>query len=416
MRPIAISLSPNTEKDDIILAIKTLLTPWKWFKEEDVKKLERDFESTFGENYKAIAINSGRSGEYLILKSLGIKNDDFVAIQAFTCVAVPNSVIWLGASPLYIDIDKTYNMNPNDLSEKLNEKVKAIIVQHTFGIPSDFETINKVAQSNKIPIIEDAAVSLGAYYKGKKIGTLGKIAFFSFGRDKVISSVFGGMILTSDKGLYKKIKIMRDSLGYPSKSWVFQQLFHPIAFCLILPLYNFGIGKFSLGKLILWVLQKMKILSKPVYEVEKKGGKPEIFPKRMPGALAILARKQLEKLERYNKKRKGIASFYRSSLGNDKYGFSIPAENEGAIWLRFPLLHPYAKEIFKFAKSKGILLGDWYKKVIIPCDNSLIVGYKEGDCKVAEKYSKKILNLPTYPTMTLKDAEKVVDILKLWKA
>jgi len=193
-RPIAISLSPNTEKDDVILAIKLFFSPIRWFNFRETEKLEIEFAARFGNKYQALAVNSGRSALYLILSALGIKDFDEVAIQALTCVAVPNSVLWLKAKPLYIDVDDTFNLSPKDLSEKIGEKTKAIIVQHTFGVAAEMHSILKIARKRKIPIIEDCALALGGKYDNKLLGTLGDISFFSFGRDKVISSVFGGEI------------------------------------------------------------------------------------------------------------------------------------------------------------------------------------------------------------------------------
>src|SRR3990172_6688734 len=100
-RPIAISLSPNSQKDDVLLALKVFLSPWRWRDEKEVGLLVNKFVSFFGENYQAFAVNAGRSAEYLILKALGIGKGDEVIVQAFTCVAVPNSVLWIGARPIY---------------------------------------------------------------------------------------------------------------------------------------------------------------------------------------------------------------------------------------------------------------------------------------------------------------------------
>ncbi len=406
-RPIAISLSPNAEKDDVLLALKTLFSPGKWLDQEEVEKFEKEFADKFGENYKAIAVNSGRSAEYLILKALGIGKEDEVATQAFTCVAVPNSIIWLGAGPVYIDIDETYNIDPADLEKKISSKTRVIIVQHTFGVPADLDSIKKIAQRRKIYLVEDCSHSLGALYKGKKVGTVGDVAFFSFGRDKVLSSVFGGMILCSNEALYKKIRTLRDDLEFPPKNWVVQQLFHPIVFSFILPLYNLGIGK-----LFLLLLQKIRLLSKAVYKREKLTRQPNVFPSKTPGGLAMLARNQLKKLDKFNKHRREVANFYASSLKGSP--LHIPPMPEGSIWLRFPIRHKKAGQLYKFAKKQGILLGDWYKGVVMPVEDLSLVGYKKGSCPVAEEYARTVINLPTYPMMTRSQARKVVKIIKQW--
>lgn len=407
-RPIAISLSPNIEKDDIRLALRLLVSPGAWGKKKDVELFEKEFANKFGDNYKALAVNSGRSALYLILKSLGVGKGDEVALQAFNCVAVPNAVIWTGAKPKYIDIDTTYNLDPEDLKSKIGKKVKAIIIQHTFGIPANTDAIKEIAKGKNIPLIEDCAHSLGLTVGGHKSGTLGDISFFSFGRDKILSSVFGGVILCSDKGLYSRIKKEIEKLSKPSLFWVAQQLFHPVAMTLIFPTYESG-----LGKVILYFFQKIGFLSRAVYKTEKSGGKPKYFPQKFPGPLASLVLNQLGKLERYNKHRIKIASYYFKELRDSDY--ILPPQKPGSIWLRFPARHPDAAKIFDFAKRRGVLLGDWYKGVLSPSVELEKVFYERGLCPRAEEYAETIVNLPTYPTLAENDARRVITVLKKWK-
>ena len=409
-RPIAISLSPNTERDDVILAIKILFSPIRWFNFNETEKLENEFAKIFGKNYKAIAVNSGRSASYLILKTLGIKDYDEVALQSLTCVAVPNSILWLNGKPLYIDVDNSFNLDPKDLSEKISEKTKTIIVQHTFGIPADMEKILKVARKRKIPVIEDCALALGGKYNNKLLGTLGDISFFSFGRDKVISSVFGGMILCKDKKLYEKLLDARDKLDYPGPRWVMQQLLHPILFSIILPLYNFGLGKVTLGKIMLFLFLKLGVLSKPVYWQEELGQKPKVFPTKLPGALSVLALNQLHKLEKFNNHRKEIANIYFQKLKASN--FNLPDKKQGSIWVRFPIISENSKKVFDCAKKKGVLLGDWYKDIVVPVKNLSVASYEKGSCPNAQALAGKIINLPTYPSLNEKAAKQVVQLIK----
>jgi perosamine synthetase len=406
IRPIAISLSPNAQKDDIVLALKTLINPGSWNRESEVRLLEKEFAARFGDEYRAIAVNSGRSAEYLIIKSLGIGKGDYVAIQAFTCVVAANSIIWTGARPLYIDIDDSFNIKPADLIRKSTSRIKAIIVQHTFGIPADLASIKKIADKWQVPIIEDCAHSLGGSLNNKKLGTIGNISFFSFGRDKIISSIFGGMILCKNEAIYQRLKKEINALPKPSFFWIFQQLVHPILFFLILPFYNLQIGK-----AIIFILQKFQILSKAVYGIEKEGKRPKIFPMKMPGGLAILARKQMGKLEEFNDHRTKIANLYFSELNNTN--LTLPSKRK-STWLRFPIRCKDALGLFNYAKTRGVLLGDWYKKVIFPVDHLSSVFYKEKTCPNAEKISKTVINLPTYPNLSIEDAKCVISLIKQW--
>ena len=386
---ITISLSPNTEKDDILLALKLVFCRKK--KGKAIKELEDKFKEYLGVKY-AFSFNSGRSSLMAILQSLDLKGD--VLLQSFTCNAAANPIIWSGTNPVYQDCDEN-TFNIGDI--KRTDKSKIVMVQHTFGIPAD---ITKVPSD--LILIEDCAHALGAEYNGKKVGTFGKAAFFSFSRDKIISSVYGGMVVTNDDALAEKIKKFQEEIGYPSSWWILQQLLHPLLMnWLILPTY-----KLFIGKAILVLSQWFHILSKAVHWEEKQGIKPSYFPKRMPNALALLALNQFKKLERFNNHRKEIANFYRQNLK----GFTHPPKIEGSVYLRYPVKHPKAHEIIKKAWKKNILIGDWYTNPVAPADTNLDK-LKYTQCPNAEKLSKITLNLPTHINISLKEAKTIVDFL-----
>lgn len=403
---IAIGLSPNTQLDDVFLAISVLLTPWRWFKGSAIKSLEDWFKRYFNSQF-AILFDSGRSCEYAILRALGIGQGDEVLIQAFTCVAVPNSILWVKAVPVYIDIDKTGNLDVSDLEEKITDKSRAIIVQHTLGVAADIEKASQVAKKYKLILIEDCAHALGASFHGKKVGTFGDFAFFSFGRDKVISSVFGGMVVTNSKKYAKLLRGFQRNLAFPSAGWIVAQLFHPIAFLLILPLYNVV----NIGKILLVIFQKLHLLSKPVAKEEKKGIRPSFYPKKLPNAQAFMVLHQVKKLSSCNAKRQEVARFYAKALQD--LPITLPQIKEGDIMLRYNLQTQHASPLYQFAKERSILLGRWYSHVVDPQDVDLLaVGYRIGSCPKAEFVARQSLNLPTYPRMTLVDAGKVVEVIK----
>lgn len=406
-KTIAISLSPNTERKDILLAIKLLFSPWLWLEGDAIKKLEQAFKNYFGVKY-AVSFNSGRSAEYAILQAAGIKKGDEVLVPAFTCVVVPNAVLWLEAKPVYVDFEKeSLNMSPNDLRKKITAKSKVIIVQHTFGKPAKIEEIRKIAKENKFLLIEDCAHSLGARFQGKKLGTYGEAAFFSFGRDKVISSVFGGMAITNNQKIGKNLLKIHKEINFPSHFWVLQQLLHPIAFSIILPFYNF----FNFGKILLVSLQKLGLLSRAVSNQEKKTEQPRGFPAKLPHALATLALSQFQRLTKFNQKRKEISLIYRDKL-KIKGIKSLPTV-PGEIYMRYTIISRQAKEILDYAKERGIVLGDWYQNIVDPKGVDFTrAGYLRGSCPVAEEMSRQVVNLPTYPRMKPKEAQQVINIIK----
>jgi len=210
-KPISISLSPNVEKDDLRLALNLIIRPWLWMRGKAIKQLEDEFKKYLGVKY-AFSFNSGRSSFFAILKALseieGLKSGDEILLQAFTCNAVPNPVLWAGFKPVYVDCDKDdFNIDPQDLRSKITVKSRIVVVQHTFGLPTNMEEIRSIcAEYPNLILIEDCAHSLGAEFDGIKVGSHSKVAFFSFSRDKIISSVYGGIATTNDPSLAEKIQ------------------------------------------------------------------------------------------------------------------------------------------------------------------------------------------------------------------
>lgn len=383
---ISASLSPNVQSDDVFFAFKTLLNPGKWKHGEALAGVRE----WFGKRYGAeIALfSSGRVALYAILKSFGIGVGDEVIVQAFTCVAVPNSILWVGAMPVYADIDDTYNIDPKLFEKNITKKTKAVIVQHTFGIAANVSEISRIARKHGILLIEDFAHSLGMPIRGDA-------AFFSFGRDKVISSVWGGgaIISLKFKTQNSKLKSIEQKLPKPSSFWIFQQLLHPIAFSFILMLYDVIIGK-----ILLFLLQKFGLLSIPVYPEEKRGGRPSELFVKYPNALAVLALSQLKKHDQFNRVRKEIAAFYAQ-------------KSVDGIYLRYPMLVSNPKKIIDNAKKHGVLLGNWYHNTIDPVGVDFdAIDYKPGSCPKAENVARHIINLPTL--ITLREAQYVKEQIK----
>lgn len=412
IKPISISLSPNTEKDDISLAFKLLFQCWRWKRGKAVKELEDNFKHYFGAKY-AFSFNSGRTSLLALLKALKLERGSEVLLQAFTCNAAANPVLWSEMEPVYADCNEDdFNIDTDSLKKRITPKSKVLIVQHTFGIPADMDKVVDIAKENNLILIEDCAHSLGAKYDGKKLGTFGKAAFFSFSRDKIISSVYGGMVITNDDELAENIKKFQEEINYPSYFWIKQQLLHPVMLnFIILPVYNL----IDLGKIILVLSQWIHILSKAVHWKEKRGEKPDYFPKRLPNAIALLALKQFKKLERFNNHREKIAGFYFDNLK----GFDFPKISEKAkpVFLRLPVKNPRAHDIIRTAWDKeNILIGDWYTSPIAPDDTKLDkMHYSVGTCPKAESLAKKTFNLPTHINISMDDAKRITDFLNGFK-
>lgn len=192
----------------------------------------RDLEKAFTERTgcEAVAVNSGTSAIHLAMRILGIGRDDVVLAPSFTYIATINPALYLGAKPLFIDsAPGTWNMDPDLLLKSIQEsdnqgiRPKSIVIAHTYGMPSDMDEIYRIAEKYDIPIIEDAAESLGSTYKGRPAGTLGRIGIYSFNNNKAFTTYGGGMLLTSDKELAQKARFLASQAREPQPYYEFRE-------------------------------------------------------------------------------------------------------------------------------------------------------------------------------------------------
>jgi len=402
MEIITVGLSPNTECDDSVRALCMLFTPWKWKNGTYTHEIYQWFKTYFNTPYITF-FSSGRSALTALLSAFGIGDGDEVLLQAFTCMVVPNAIRFTGATARYVDIDGSANIDPSGIEKVITLKTKAIIVQHTFGTPADMDSIMRIAHERRVLVIEDCAHALGAIYKGRKAGTIGDGAIFSFGRDKILSSVFGGAAIVKNNQTAKKLHTIEQKALYPSVGWIAQQLCHPIAASIILPLYASGIGK-----LLLVILQKLHIVSFPVSRPELLGTQPKNYIQRYPNALAYLLMRQLQKSDRYFKNRQAISSYYEREL--KKMHIQFLDARETSARLRFGMITNHQEQILLKAKRNNILLGNWYHNVVDPQGSDISkAGYQKRSCPKAELLAKTIINLPT--RVTQKQADKVIRIV-----
>lgn len=402
IRPIHPGLSPNVELQDFVLALSRIVQPYSYNKGNEAIKLEGWFENFYKE--KAFAFSSARGALYAALISLAVVPGDEVLVTGFTCIAVIDAILATGAKPVYIDIQKNFQLDFSDMTSKTTKKTKALILQHTFGIPSATKEILHFAKSKNIHIVEDVAHGIGIIDKDKLLGTYGIASIFSLGRDKAFSCVSGGIVITKDEKVAQKIQEFQSKQNVQSTLTVFQNLFHIVAFyILILPLYDF----FKLGKILLVTFQKLNLLAKPIDTDELEHF--ELYYKKLSPALAAIAVSQLKRLKKFNSKREEYAEFYQKSIKTDMAD-SLP---KNIPLLRFPLLVDNPEDLKKIARKKHVYLGDWYSNGVDPKGTDLSeIFYEYGMCPTDEYISQHIINLPTYPTMSKKDVEKVVTIVK----
>ncbi len=173
-----------------------------------------DFEDKFstycGTKY-GVSCANGTLAIHLALLAIGIKEGDEVILPSFTMIGSCNPIVQIGAIPVFIDSElKTWNMDPALIEEKITPKTKAIMVVHIYGHPVDMDSVLKIARKHNLIVIEDAAEAHGAEYKGKRAGSLGDIACFSFYANKIITTGEGGMVVTNNKNWMERAKKLRN--------------------------------------------------------------------------------------------------------------------------------------------------------------------------------------------------------------
>jgi dTDP-4-amino-4,6-dideoxygalactose transaminase len=174
-----------------------------------VREFEGKMRSLLGSKH-VIAVNSGTAALHTTLLALGVGEGDEVVVPSFTFVATANVVLACGARPVFVDTTRDYNIDPAGVRKAITKKTKAIIPVHIYGYPADMQEINEIASSRGIRVIEDAAESLGATYKGKQSGTLSDAGCFSLYASKVVTSGEGGAISTDDDELAMNLRLARN--------------------------------------------------------------------------------------------------------------------------------------------------------------------------------------------------------------
>jgi 8-amino-3,8-dideoxy-alpha-D-manno-octulosonate transaminase len=174
-----------------------------------VREFEKQFASYLGVKYVQ-AVSSGTAALKVALVALGVKRGDEVITQSFTFVAVAEAIVDVGAKPVFVNIDETLNMDPNELEAAITDRTAAIIPVHMLGVSVEQDKIHKIAKKHKLPILDDACESLGAEWGSEKLGAQADIATWSFDGGKTITAGEGGMITTNSKELYLLAKEYHD--------------------------------------------------------------------------------------------------------------------------------------------------------------------------------------------------------------
>jgi perosamine synthetase len=327
-----------------------------------VKELEEKFAALCDTKY-AIGVNSGTAALHTALYAAGIRKGDEVITVPFTFVATANAVIMQGAKPVFVDVlEDTFNINPDLIQEKITKKTKAIIPVDLYGQIYDYKAVQDIAEDNKLKIIEDACQAVNATKDGKKAGSLGDLAAFSFYATKNVISGEGGMITTDNSEYVELCKRFR----HHGQSEQTRYEYHDMG-------YNY----------------------------------------RMMDLQAAIALGQLKKIEELTNKRIENAKILTRNL-KDIPGIIVPyiEENVKHVYHQYTIKVDGFKlsreELMRKLKEKEIGCGIYYPKPLHLHPWFTKLGYKEGDFPISEKLSKEVLSLPVHPSLSKEDLHYII--------
>jgi perosamine synthetase len=194
---------PNIGPRELEYVTECVRSGWISSKGEYVRRFEEAFSAFCGVSH-GVSCTSGTTALHLAVASLGIGKGDEVILPSHTMIATCNAVLYTGAKPVLVDSElETWNLDPEKVIEKVTPRTKAILPVHTYGHPCEMDALGEIAEDHHLDLIEDAAEAHGAEYRGEKIGSMGRMACFSFYANKIITTGEGGIVVTDDRELAK---------------------------------------------------------------------------------------------------------------------------------------------------------------------------------------------------------------------
>ncbi len=334
----------------------------------NVNEFEKELAARVGSKHAA-AMTSGTGAIHLALKAAGVGKGDIVFCPTLTFSATANPIIYQNATPVFIDSDyETWNMDPKALEaafDKYGDKVKAVLVVHLYGLSADMDKIMEICNKHDVVVIEDAAESLGAYYKGKHTGTFGEFGVFSFNGNKIITTSGGGMLVSDDEQKIKKVRF--------------------------------------------WSTQSRDAARH--YQHSELG-----FNYRMSNVVAGIGRGQLKVLDQRVAKKKYIFEFYKRELGQLEGVDFMPINdwNEPNYWLSVMTLNGPVRplDVMEALEKENIESRPVWKPMHM---QPFFAEYDYIGGDVSEKLFENGVCLPSDTKMIDEDLERICSIIKrLW--
>ncbi len=352
--------------------------------------------------------SKGRVALYALLKAIGVGADDEVICSGYTCVMVPSAPRFLGAKCRYIDINpNTYNIDTKLLDASYTNKVKALIIQHTYGIAQNMDMVQEWAVSKNIPIIEDCCHSFGSKWKGKLCGSFGIGSFFSGQWNKPFSSGLGGILMINNDEVLAEVKSLYQSTSSPSlieeKRIAFQimaygMLVNPRSVSIITKLYR--------------LLSAIGLAIGSSTNEELSGDMPKDYFKKMANAQIKEGIRNLANIDASISHRRGISEIYSAELSRLSFAPLIEENDAQNVLLRYPVRVANKDELLAKALRHGIEIGSWFEIPLHPSGTDMEkFGYSVGMCPESERACKEVVNLPTHDKITEKEAKRILSFM-----
>ena len=377
--------------------------------EKIVQEYERHFARFFGIE-RALAFWKGRVALYALLRALEIGDGDEVILPGYTCVMNVNPIKYVGARPIYVDIEpETFNMNVSLLKEKITDKTKVIIAQHTYGYPCQMDAIMNIAKSRGIAVIEDCCLAFGSRYKGKMVGTFGLAGYFSSQWNKPYTTGLGGMAITGDTKLAERIESLRaDDMCPPSG----REVLILSAQLMIYRLFVYPRTTALAQRLFRYLSSKGAAVGSSSAS-EYQPVKADDFFKGLSKAQARSGLRGLKRIDHNIAHRLSMALRYDRLLGDRGLkGRSYDGGIMRPVMVRYPLRIREKTKALEQAAREGIELGSWFECPLHPIETPLAsYDYRVGMCPEAEKAAREVVNLPLHPRANEQTVQRSVDFI-----
>lgn len=349
----------EAEREDVLAAVDQVMRSGRLILGESVRSLEQEFAAYCGAGY-GVGVNSGTDALTLALRVLGVQAGDEVITTANTAIPTVSAIVSAGGTPRFVDIDPdTYLMDVSQLEDAVTERTRCVIPVHLFGQCVDMDLVQAITERRRLAVLEDCAQSTGAEYRGRRAGSMSRVAAFSFYPTKILGAYGdGGMIVTSEADLAARLRRLR--------------------------VYG----------------------TDGAYYSEEHG-----YNSRLDELHAEILRRKLRRIEAYIARRRELARRYDEQLRSSGLILPRTGQPNRHVYHLYVVRHVARDAIVKALAARGIAVGIHYPWPIHAMRAYAHLGYPEGSLPVTERAAREIFSLPMYPSLTDVEQDRVCEAL-----